>query len=59
MKDEAAWEVPVAFVVRSNGSEITEDEIKQHVSKQVKLCRLQHHHSTVSSATSRIALPNG
>ncbi|THU61460.1 hypothetical protein C4D60_Mb07t23510 [Musa balbisiana] len=35
MKDEAAGEVPVAFVVRSNGSEITEDEIKQHVSKQV------------------------
>ena len=37
MKDEAAGEVPVAFVVRSNGSEISEDEIKQHVSKQVKL----------------------
>ncbi|CAL9194981.1 unnamed protein product [Musa hybrid cultivar] len=35
MKDEAAGEVPVAFVVRSNGSEISEDEIKQHVSKQV------------------------
>ncbi|RRT57175.1 hypothetical protein B296_00027665 [Ensete ventricosum] len=37
MKDEATGEVPVAFVGRSNGSEITEDEIKQHVSKQVKL----------------------
>ncbi|WOK92669.1 putative 4-coumarate--CoA ligase 3 [Canna indica] len=35
MKDEAAGEVPVAFVVRANGSQITEGEIKQYVSKQV------------------------
>ncbi|KAJ1429238.1 AMP-dependent synthetase/ligase [Sesbania bispinosa] len=36
MKDEAAGEVPVAFVVRSNGhTDTTEDEIKQFVSKQV------------------------
>ncbi|KAK1289908.1 4-coumarate--CoA ligase 1 [Acorus calamus] len=35
MKDEASGEVPVAFVVRSNGSEITENDIKQYISKQV------------------------
>ncbi|WOL19037.1 4-coumarate--CoA ligase 1-like [Canna indica] len=35
MKDEAAGEIPVAFVVRSNGSQITEDEIKQYISRQV------------------------
>ncbi|KAJ9141418.1 hypothetical protein P3X46_031957 [Hevea brasiliensis] len=35
MKDEAAGEVPVAFVVRSNGCKVTEDEIKQYISKQV------------------------
>eukprot|EP00258_Populus_trichocarpa_P043792 XP_024459811.1 4-coumarate--CoA ligase 2 [Populus trichocarpa] len=35
MKDEAAGEVPIAFVVRANGSKITEDEIKQYISKQV------------------------
>lgn len=35
MKDEAAGEIPVAFVVRSNGSEITEDEIKTYISQQV------------------------
>ncbi|MBA0779248.1 hypothetical protein Gotri_003518 [Gossypium trilobum] len=35
MKDEAAGEVPVAFVVRSDKSQISEDEIKQYISKQV------------------------
>ncbi|XP_018830336.1 4-coumarate--CoA ligase 1-like [Juglans regia] len=35
MKDDLAGEVPVAFVARSNGSTITEDEIKKFVSKQV------------------------
>ncbi|KAM1087677.1 hypothetical protein ACFX2B_013031 [Malus domestica] len=35
MKDEAAGEIPVAFVVRSNSSKISEDDIKQYISKQV------------------------
>ncbi|TYH16905.1 hypothetical protein ES288_A05G151900v1 [Gossypium darwinii] len=35
MKDEAVGEVPVAFVVKSGKSEISEDEVKQYISKQV------------------------
>nr|AFG26323.1 4-coumarate-CoA ligase [Cinnamomum osmophloeum] len=35
MKDVLAGEVPVAFVVKSNSSNITEEEIKQFVAKQV------------------------
>nr|XP_043640160.1 4-coumarate--CoA ligase 2-like [Erigeron canadensis] len=35
MQDDGAGEVPVAFVVKSNGSTVTEAEIKQFVSKQV------------------------
>ncbi|XVF25313.1 hypothetical protein REPUB_Repub13aG0202600 [Reevesia pubescens] len=35
MKDEAAGEVPVAFVVKSDKSQISEDEIKKYISKQV------------------------
>ncbi|ESQ47751.1 hypothetical protein EUTSA_v10020406mg [Eutrema salsugineum] len=35
MKDEVADEVPVAFVVRSEGSQLTEDGVKSYVSKQV------------------------
>ncbi|XXG58285.1 hypothetical protein AAC387_Pa04g0634 [Persea americana] len=35
MKDDLAGEVPVAFVAKSNGSNITEEEIKQFVAKQV------------------------
>ena len=37
MKDEATGEVPVAFIVRSNGFEITEDEIKEYIAKQVRI----------------------
>ncbi|XP_076882670.1 4-coumarate--CoA ligase 2-like [Bidens hawaiensis] len=35
MADENAGEVPVAFVVKANGSTITEADVKQFVSKQV------------------------
>ncbi|KAK9080597.1 hypothetical protein SSX86_000355 [Deinandra increscens subsp. villosa] len=35
MVDDNAGEVPVAFVVKSNGSTITEAEVKQFISKQV------------------------
>lgn len=36
MKDDLAGEIPVAFIVRTEGSELTEDEIKQFVAKEVK-----------------------
>ncbi|KFK39428.1 hypothetical protein AALP_AA3G243700 [Arabis alpina] len=35
MKDEVADEVPVAFVVRTEGSKLTEDDVKSYVNKQV------------------------
>ncbi|CAN1344852.1 4-coumarate--CoA ligase 2 [Linum perenne] len=35
IKDEQAGETPVAFVVKSASSELTEDGIKQYISKQV------------------------
>nr|AAS48417.1 4-coumaroyl-coenzyme A ligase [Allium cepa] len=34
-KDEVAGEVPVAFVVKASGSDITEDAVKEFISKQV------------------------
>ncbi|KAF0887777.1 hypothetical protein E2562_004004 [Oryza meyeriana var. granulata] len=35
IKDDLASEVPVAFIVRTKGSEINEDEIKKFVAKEV------------------------
>jgi hypothetical protein len=36
MKDELAGEVPVAFIIRIEGSHISENEIKQFVAKEVR-----------------------
>ncbi|KAL8050623.1 hypothetical protein ABFX02_06G092800 [Erythranthe guttata] len=41
-KDEAAGEVPVAFVVPSNGFELTEETVKEFVSKQVVFYKRLH-----------------
>nr|VDC71923.1 unnamed protein product [Brassica rapa] len=35
MKDEIAGEVPVVFVVRSEGSQLTEDDVTSYINKQV------------------------
>ena len=35
MPDEQAGEVPVAFVVKANGGAITEEDVKQFISKLV------------------------
>lgn len=34
-KDEVAGEVPVAFVVRTEGLELTEEAVKEYIAKQV------------------------
>ena len=36
MMDDSCGEIPVAFVVACGGSDITEDEVKQYVAKQVR-----------------------
>ncbi|KAJ4721013.1 4-coumarate-CoA ligase [Melia azedarach] len=41
-KDEVAGEVPVAFVVRSNGFELTEEVVKEYVAKQVVFYKRLH-----------------
>ncbi|WCJ27795.1 4-coumarate--CoA ligase [Euphorbia peplus] len=40
--DEAAGEVPVAFVVPSNGFDLTEDAVKEYISKQVVFYKRLH-----------------
>nr|AER42615.1 4-coumarate:CoA ligase [Miscanthus lutarioriparius] len=42
MKDDLAGEIPVAFIVRTEGSEVTEDEIKQFVAKEVVFYKKVH-----------------
>uniref|UniRef100_A0ACD5Y104 Uncharacterized protein n=1 Tax=Avena sativa TaxID=4498 RepID=A0ACD5Y104_AVESA len=50
MKDDASGEIPVAFVVASEGADgITEDEIKQYVAKQVVFYKRLHKVFFVSS----------
>ncbi|CBI26520.3 unnamed protein product, partial [Vitis vinifera] len=41
-KDDVAGEVPVAFVVRSNGFELTEEAVKEFISKQVVFYKRLH-----------------
>ncbi|KAK2658453.1 hypothetical protein Ddye_004986 [Dipteronia dyeriana] len=41
-KDEVAGEVPVAFVVRSNGFELTEEAVKEYIAKQVVFYKRVH-----------------
>ncbi|KAL5222469.1 hypothetical protein ABZP36_027182 [Zizania latifolia] len=42
MKDNSCGEIPVAFVVPSDGANIAEDEIKQYVAKQVVFYKRLH-----------------
>jgi 4-coumarate--CoA ligase len=35
MKDEDSGEIPVAFVIKSENSQVTGEEIMQYISKQV------------------------
>ncbi|KAJ4761333.1 4-coumarate-CoA ligase [Rhynchospora pubera] len=56
--DEAAGEVPVAFVVRTNDSDITEEAIKEYISKQVVFYKRLHKvyfiHAIPKSPTGKI-----
>lgn len=42
MKDDLAGEVPVSFVVKSNGSVISEEDIKKYIAKQVVFYKRIH-----------------
>jgi len=42
MMDDSCGEIPVAFVVACGGSDITEDEVKQYVAKQVVFYKRLH-----------------
>ncbi|KAK3158813.1 hypothetical protein QOZ80_2AG0141890 [Eleusine coracana subsp. coracana] len=57
-KDEAAGEVPVAFVVRAADSDIAEEAIKEYISKQVvfykRLHKVYFAHSIPKSASGKI-----
>ncbi|KAL6911842.1 hypothetical protein ACP4OV_000647 [Aristida adscensionis] len=57
-KDDAAGEVPVAFVVRAAGSDIAEEAIKDFISKQVvfykRLHKVYFTHSIPKSASGKI-----
>lgn len=41
-KDEAVGEVPVAFIVRSNGGDLLENEVKEFIAKQVVFYKRLH-----------------
>ncbi|GJN21933.1 hypothetical protein PR202_gb09456 [Eleusine coracana subsp. coracana] len=57
-KDDAAGEVPVAFVVRADDSDIAEEAIKEYISKQVvfykRLHKVYFAHSIPKSASGKI-----
>ncbi|EOY10077.1 hypothetical protein SCA6_002610 [Theobroma cacao] len=57
-KDEVAGEVPVAFVVRSNGFELTEEAVKEFIAKQVvfykKLHKVHFVHAIPKSPSGKI-----
>ncbi|GMH18467.1 hypothetical protein Nepgr_020308 [Nepenthes gracilis] len=57
-KDEVAGEVPVAFVVRSSGFELTEEAVKEFIAKQVvfykKLYKVYFVHAIPKSPSGKI-----
>ncbi|XP_021725816.1 4-coumarate--CoA ligase 2-like [Chenopodium quinoa] len=59
LKDEAAGEVPIAFVVRStNGIDLTEESVKEYIAKQVVFYKKVHKvyfiHAIPKSAAGKI-----